>query len=136
MKLILAVVLVGLLPTAAHAWEAVVSGNQQNAYASGLIEDIAMRGERYAVKITGQDAVAGCAIVHRLAADDERVVRYTIGGRYLWVSDGILPLVLFARAHNVPVQVYVQRGHNDACVIDRLRTCFQPENCVGPPPPI
>lgn len=133
MKALLCVLL--SLPGVASAWELVSPGNPPSGiFTVATITDVVVNESIRYVGLAGEDAAAGCRQVLGRAPDarvDDRVHR----GLFLRVGrvnsqefEALMPIVLFARAHNVRVYLRLieSGGH---CSIAEIRTCFDPASC-------
>lgn len=123
-----------LTPLSAVAWESL---DRNQAHGRGTIGEITAHNNLPAISMGGLDLVAGCRLAAGIPADGElNTNEYLVGGgTYAHVLESLLPLVLFFKAHNTPVQIMLQ-VINRQCVITRIRTCFDPQTCNGAPPPI
>jgi hypothetical protein len=122
------------LPGVASAWERVDPARpDEGVFTVVNITDVVVAGDRF-VGMAGDDPAAGCRQVLNRAPDasvDDVMHR----GRFLRVGrigtsevNALIPIVLFARAHNVRVYVRVIE-FNRACAITEIRTCFDPATC-------
>lgn len=80
-----------------------------------------------------------CRMSRNVAPDEENEIRRWAGsyqGRYAILSDPrMVPIALFARAHNQTVRVKVASSGQDPgdCVVVWFQTCADPNNCAIPP---
>lgn len=146
-----------LLPFAAHAWELVTPGRpgdgvvaittitdlmtvRQSNIPPELLPNPNLNPAHY---VAFADEVGpGCRMLANLQPDDpdpRRATGYTYRNRYvvLEVFRGepqavMLPVALFARAHNLPVRVKL-RIEDNACRVQWIQTCTADGNCPDPP---
>lgn len=114
--------LLPLLPVVAGAWEVSPGGV---AFTTTTVLDINagrnLNGVRFA-----EDTAAGCALARGGPVAGHAVVLREL-------RELQLPVLLFARAHNLSVRVGLSAS-NGQCIVVYVGTCNDPESCVGPPP--
>lgn len=130
MKALLCVLL--SLPGVASAWELVDPARPvEGIFAVVNITDVVLAGLTRYVGMAGDDPAAGCRQVLNRAPDASvdgilHRGRFVQLGRDGGESNFLIPIVLFARAHNVRVYVRMVAPN---CSISEIRTCFDPASC-------
>lgn len=134
-----------LLPTAAMAWDPVDPERPRDAFVSVTrvvdvlfasnvgAEAFRVGGTRWWIAFEDADVLAACReLSARPEATSLNVGAYA--GRYVHLAeDTVLPLVLFARAHNQQVRVKIRYDGSNGlgCHIVWFQTCADPNNCRG-----
>lgn len=123
---VLALLFATCLPASTLAWE----GEAGFAIsARTTIGEITSLNNTTAITLNGESVDMGCRIALNLPPErpeGEAPVAY-----HLIINSHLLPLVLFYKAHNTPIQVAISLN-NRRCQVERIRTCFDAATCAGP----
>lgn len=128
-----------LQPGPAPMWEAREPNQRfRGVYATSTLVDVIAAAANGHIKLAGLDPAEGCRMDAQQApgADDYDLT----GDGFIPLRenqrDTMLPTLLFAKAHNLRVQVLI-RVTDDAsrsCTVVMVRTCSDPQSCQTPPP--